>query len=158
MTLVGCDLHSRKQQVAVLDTTTGEVLEQELTHDGDVVERFYRALRPPVTIGIVTTGYTQWLHGEAVAAGMVVAADMSARMGMLPTTEVQRVRDLLARIGLPVEPPRFGAQRALEYMSVDKKVKSGRIRLVLLERLGAACFTADYADEALHSTLAAHFG
>jgi transposase len=62
MTLVGCDLHSRKQQVAVLDTTTGEVLEQELAHDGDAVERFYRALRPPVTIGIETTGYTQWFH------------------------------------------------------------------------------------------------
>jgi hypothetical protein len=59
MTLVGCDLHSRKQPVAVLDTTTGEVLEQELAHDGDAVERFYRALRPPVTIGIETTGYTQ---------------------------------------------------------------------------------------------------
>lgn len=62
MTLVGCDLHSRKQQVAVLDTTTGEILEQELVHDGDAVERFYRALRPPVTIGIETTGYTQWFH------------------------------------------------------------------------------------------------
>src|SRR5215470_15774302 len=60
MTLVGCDLHARKQQVAVLDTITGEVLEQELVHDGDAVERFYRALRPPVTIGIETTGYTQW--------------------------------------------------------------------------------------------------
>ena len=50
MTLVGCDLHSRKQQVAVLDTRTGELLEQELAHDGDAVERFYRALPPPVTI------------------------------------------------------------------------------------------------------------
>ncbi len=62
MTLVGCDLHSRKQQVAVLDTNTGEVLEEELAHDGDAVERFYRALPPPVTIGIETTGYTQWFH------------------------------------------------------------------------------------------------
>src|SRR5262247_2007764 len=62
MTLVGCDLRSRKQHVAVLDTTTGEVLEQELAHDGDAVERFYRALTPPVTIGIETTGYSQWFH------------------------------------------------------------------------------------------------
>jgi transposase len=62
MTLVGCDLHSRKQQVAVLDTTTGELLEQELAHEGDAVEQFYRALPPPVTIGIETTGYTQWFH------------------------------------------------------------------------------------------------
>src|SRR6266852_6112936 len=62
MILVGCDLHSRTQQVAVLDTRTGELVEQELTHEGDAVERFYRALPPPVTIGIETTGYTQWFH------------------------------------------------------------------------------------------------
>jgi len=104
------------------------------------------------------TGYTEWLHGEAVAAGMVVAADMSARLGLLADADVRRVRTLLERIGLPVDPPRFGASKALDCMRVDKKVKSGRIRLVLLERLGAARFTADYADEALHSTLAAHFG
>ena len=61
MTLVGCDLHSRTQQVAVLDTRTGELVEQELTHDGDAVEQFSRTLPPPVTIGIETTGYTQWV-------------------------------------------------------------------------------------------------
>jgi 3-dehydroquinate synthase len=104
------------------------------------------------------TGYTQWLHGEAVATGMVIAADMSARLGTLAAADVQRVRNLLLRIGLPVEAPRFGAQRALDCMRVDKKVKSGRIRLVLLDKLGAARFTADYADDALSSTLAAHFG
>jgi 3-dehydroquinate synthase len=104
------------------------------------------------------TGYTEWLHGEAVATGMVIAADMSARLGMIKDADVRRIRDLLARIGLPVAPPRFGAQRALECMRVDKKVKSGRIRLVLLEKLGVARFTADYPDEALTSTLAAHFG
>jgi 3-dehydroquinate synthase len=104
------------------------------------------------------TGYTQWLHGEAVATGMVIAADMSARLGMLARSDVQRIRDLLQRIGLPVEAPRFGAQRALDCMRVDKKVKSGRIRLVLLEKLGVARFTADYADDALDSTLATHFG
>jgi len=52
MTLVGCDLHARKQQVPVLDTRTGEVLEQELSHEADAVERFYRALRPLVTIAL----------------------------------------------------------------------------------------------------------
>mgnify|MGYP001574391323 CR=1 FL=1 len=92
------------------------------------------------------------------STGMVIAADMSARLGMLPAADVQRVKDLLHRIGLPIESPRFGAQRALDYMRVDKKVKSGRIRLILLEKLGAAKFTADYADDALHSTLASHFG
>jgi 3-dehydroquinate synthase len=104
------------------------------------------------------TGYTQWLHGEAVATGMVIAADMSAKLGMLKEVDVSRVRTLLERIGLPVAPPRFGAQRALECMRIDKKVKSGRIRLVLLNKLGAARFTADYPDDALASTLAAHFG
>jgi transposase len=62
MTLVGCDLHRRKQQVAVLDTETGEVLEQELLHEGDAVEHFYRALPRPVTVGIEATGYTLWFH------------------------------------------------------------------------------------------------
>jgi 3-dehydroquinate synthase len=104
------------------------------------------------------TGYTEWLHGEAVAAGMLIAADMSSRLGMLPLADVQRVRDLLQRIGLPVDAPKFGATRALDYMRVDKKVQAGRIRLVLLEQLGRARFTADYADDTLHSTLRAHFG
>jgi 3-dehydroquinate synthase len=104
------------------------------------------------------TGYTQWLHGEAVATGMLIAADLSARLGMLPAADVARVRELLLRFGLPVEAPRVGARRALDYMSVDKKVKAGRIRLVLLERLGAARFTSEYADDALEATLAAHFG
>jgi 3-dehydroquinate synthase len=104
------------------------------------------------------TGYTQWLHGEAVATGMLMAADMSARMGMLAKTDVERVRTLLERIGLPVQAPRIGAQRAMEYMSIDKKVKAGRVRLILLEKLGAAKFTAEYPDDALASTLATHFG
>jgi len=80
MTLVGCDLHSRKQQVAVLDTTTGEVLEQELAHDGDTVERFYRALRPPVTIGIETTGYTQWFHTLMHRLGHTVVVGEAAKI------------------------------------------------------------------------------
>jgi transposase len=62
MILVGCDLHTRKQQVAVLDTKTGEVIEQELAHAGDAVEQFYAALPPPVTVGSESTGYSLWLH------------------------------------------------------------------------------------------------
>jgi transposase len=80
MTLVGCDLHSRKQQVAVLDTTTGEVVEQELTHEGDAVEQFYRALRPPVTIGIETTGYTQWFHALMHRLGHTVIVGEAAKI------------------------------------------------------------------------------
>jgi 3-dehydroquinate synthetase len=104
------------------------------------------------------TGYTEWLHGEAVATGMLIAADMSSRLGMLPVADVQRVRDLLQRIGLPVDAPQLGADHALDCMRVDKKVQSGRIRLVLLEKLGKARFTAEYPDDLLTSTLRTHFG
>ena len=62
MTLVGCDLHARKQQVAVLDTITGEVREEQLSHDGDAVERFYSTLLPPVTVAVESTGYAVWFH------------------------------------------------------------------------------------------------
>jgi 3-dehydroquinate synthase len=104
------------------------------------------------------TGYTEWLHGEAVAAGMLIAADLSARIGMLSMEDVQRIRDLLLRVGLPVEAPKIGAERALDCMRMDKKVQSGRIRLVLLEKLGKARFTADYSDDLLGGALRAHFG
>jgi hypothetical protein len=62
MTIVGCDLHTRKQQVAVLQTDTGEMAEQELIHEGDAVEQFYRTLPRPVTVGIESTGYALWFH------------------------------------------------------------------------------------------------
>ena len=104
------------------------------------------------------TGYTEWLHGEAVAAGMLIAADMSSRLGMLSAADVERVRNLLRRIGLPVDTPKFGASSALDCMRVDKKVQSGRIRLVLLEKLGRARLMSDYSDDVLHSTLQTHFG
>src|SRR4029434_4847398 len=62
MTFVGCDLHTRMQQVAVLDTGTGEVSERRLDHDGLAVEEFYAALPRPVTVGIESTGYAVWFH------------------------------------------------------------------------------------------------
>ena len=62
MTLVGCGLHTRKQQVAALDTETGEMCERELVHDGSAVEAFYAALPRPVTVGIESTGYAIWFH------------------------------------------------------------------------------------------------
>ena len=80
MTLVGCDLHSRKQQVAVLDTRTGELVEQELVHEGDAVEQFYRVLPRPVTIGIETTGYTQWFHTLMHRLGHTVLVGEAAKI------------------------------------------------------------------------------
>jgi 3-dehydroquinate synthase len=104
------------------------------------------------------TGYRQWLHGEAVGAGMLLAADLSERLGQLPASAVQRLRTLLRRAGLPVEPPRLGAECVLERMRLDKKVQAGRVRLVLLNALGRASVSADYPDSVLQQTLAAHFG
>jgi transposase len=62
MILVGCDVHARKQQVAVLDSETGELQEVELGHQGEDVERFYAALPHPVTVAIESTGYALWFH------------------------------------------------------------------------------------------------
>ena len=103
-------------------------------------------------------GYGEWLHGEAVGAGLLMAADLSRRLGWIDATDVERVRTLLARVGLPVVAPPIGAGRALALMGLDKKVLAGRIRLVLLRRLGEGVVTGDYPPEALHATLAAHFG
>ncbi len=99
-------------------------------------------------------GYGEWLHGEAVAAGMAMAADLSRRLGVLTGADVERLRTLLLRAGLPVEAPALPARRLLELMSVDKKAKDGRLRFILLERIGAACVRADVPAAAVEETLA----
>jgi len=103
-------------------------------------------------------GYGEWLHGEAVAAGLVLAADLSHRLGWIDAADVARLTSLLARAGLPVVAPPIGAGRALALMGLDKKVLAGRIRLVLLRRLGEGVVSGDYPSEALEATLAVHFG
>jgi 3-dehydroquinate synthase len=99
-------------------------------------------------------GYGQWLHGEAVAAGMVLAARLSARLGHLADRDLERIESLLSRAGLPTEAPALGAERYLELMAHDKKVREGRIRLVLLQCLGNAFVTADYPPRELREVLA----
>jgi 3-dehydroquinate synthase len=98
-------------------------------------------------------GYGTVLHGEAVAVGLVLAAELSARTGRLPAAEAQRVRALLAGAGLPVDPPRIGSARMLELMAMDKKVKGGQVRLVLLDAVGRAALAADYPPGALEALL-----
>jgi 3-dehydroquinate synthase len=88
-------------------------------------------------------GYGEWLHGEAVAAGMVMAAELSRRLGWLTAADLDRVVRLLDRAGLPVRGPRLGADRYLDLMGHDKKVLAGQLRLVLLRRLGEAMTFAD---------------
>jgi 3-dehydroquinate synthase len=104
------------------------------------------------------TGYGEWLHGEAVGAGMLVAADLSCRLGWIGAADVARIRALLERAGLPVVAPPIGADRALELIGMDKKVLAGRIRLVLIRKVGEGVVAGDYPADALRATLATHFG
>lgn len=83
-------------------------------------------------------GYGVWLHGEAVACGMAMAADLSARIGLLSTDESDAIKQLLIRIGLPVQAPDLGVQTYLDLMLRDKKNVDGQIRYVLLDRIGHA--------------------
>jgi 3-dehydroquinate synthase len=101
------------------------------------------------------TGYGTWLHGEAVAAGMVMAAELSALMGHLRKTEVGRVRELLGRAGLPVSAPALAPERLLELMTLDKKAAKGRTRFVVLEAIGRARLRADIDDAAVRQAIVA---
>lgn len=104
------------------------------------------------------TGYSEYLHGEAVAIGMVQAADLSVRMGLLSPTEAGRIRRLLERFNLPVTPPTLSAQAMLDAMGMDKKVLDGTLRLVVARRLGEAFMTSDVASETIVETLNAGEG
>lgn len=104
------------------------------------------------------TGYRKWLHGEAVAAGLMMAAAMSRELGLLGPEELARVRTLIERAGLPTRGAGVEPGAVLEHMALDKKVLGGRVRLVLLRRIGNAFLTADYSEEALERTLAAYCG
>ncbi|HKJ71242.1 MAG TPA: 3-dehydroquinate synthase, partial [Gammaproteobacteria bacterium] len=102
------------------------------------------------------TGYTQWLHGEAVAVGLVMAAEASHRLGLFPGEAVTRLRTLLDRAGLPLTGPAdLGAGRYLELMGVDKKAEAGRVRYVLLEDIGAAFVTAEVPEAVITAAIEA---
>ena len=99
-------------------------------------------------------GYGVWLHGEAVAGGTMMAADLSRRMGNLSQADVNRVADLFKRANLPTLAPNLGADAYLNYMGVDKKVEAGRMRFVLFGKVGECYVTADAPADLLKQTLA----
>jgi len=99
------------------------------------------------------TGYGAWLHGEAIAAGTLLAARLSRRMGLIGETEVGRIANLYRRAKLPLSAPDFGVKRYLQLMGLDKKVEHGRNRFVLLKKIGEAFITADVPQQALTATL-----
>lgn len=100
------------------------------------------------------TGYGAWLHGEAIAAGMCMAADLSRRLGWIETRDLERIRALTLAARLPTSPPPgLGPERFMELMAVDKKVLGGRLRLILLRGIGDAVVTGDFDPQALQACL-----
>lgn len=99
-------------------------------------------------------GYGNWLHGEAVSAGMMQALAMSCELGLIGRSDVGRVARLLTAFALPIKPPTIPVAEALGLMGHDKKVKQGKIRLVLLKALGEAFVTADFEPAVLSKVLA----
>lgn len=100
-------------------------------------------------------GYGEWLHGEAVAAGMVMAAELSRRIGWLSQADVARTAALLRRAGLPVRGPVLGADRYMALMALDKKVASGKLRLILLEALGRGVIRDDAPETEVRAAIEA---
>ena len=98
-------------------------------------------------------GYGDWLHGEAVAAGLALAAKLSVRLGLLQAPARDRITALVERIGLPTEPPPVEARQLLQAMSRDKKIAGGQLRFVLLRDIGEAVVTSEVTEPELHEVL-----
>ena len=98
-------------------------------------------------------GYGVWLHGEAVAAGTVLAAELSQRMHMISTEEVERIRKIYLQAGLPVVAPNLGSEKYLYLMGLDKKIENGKMRFILLKRIGKAVIHAEVPAALLAGTL-----
>ena len=150
MIMVGCDLHTRKQQVALLNTDTGEVRDHELSHEGDAVERFYAALPPPVTVGIESTGYALWFHELLQRLGhtLLVGEAAKIRAMVVRKTKTDRrdarhLRDLLKDDRFPVvwipDPAtrdlRALVKHRLRLVRIRTMVKNGLHAIALNQRL-----------------------
>ena len=101
-------------------------------------------------------GYGAWLHGEAVAAGTIMAADLSCRLGWLSKEDAGRIQNLLQRANLPIVAPDLGVEKYLKLMGLDKKVVGGKIRFVLLKSIGNAVISGEVEPELLRQTLEAN--
>lgn len=99
-------------------------------------------------------GYGNWLHGEAIAAGMVLASRLSEQLGCLKTEDTLRIQNLLHKANLPIEPPRFTFEKWIAHMQHDKKVKNGKMRFITLAKLGKAEVTTIDNLPLLQTTLA----
>jgi len=139
---IECSCHNKAEVVAADERESGVRALLNLGHT------FGHAIETGV-------GYGVWLHGEAVAAGMNMAAALSERLGWISATDVARVEAVIRSARLPVHAPAdLAPARMLELMAVDKKAQEGMIRLVLLKAVGEAVLTADYDPVLLREILA----
>ena len=156
MTFVGCDLHTRMQQVAVLDTGTGEVSERRLDHDGLAVEEFYAALPRPVTVGIESTGYAVWFHTLMQRLGHTLLVGDAAKIRAMVVRKTKTDRrdarhrlDLLQHDRFPtvwIPDPDTRDRRAL----IAHRVRLVRMRTMVKNGLQAIALNQRLA---LHSAL-----
>ncbi|OUR72457.1 3-dehydroquinate synthase [Methylophaga sp. 42_8_T64] len=127
------------------------VAEDELEHGVRALLNLGHTFGHAIETGM---GYGNWLHGEAIACGMVMAADLSQRLGWLTTQDVDRIKALLLAADLPVTTPEgMSSEQFMSLMAVDKKVKDGVIRLVLLQGIGQAVMSDNYSRDKLAETL-----
>ena len=139
-----------------------EAIRRSCQNKADVVEadEFESGIRAILNLGHtfghaieVAQGYGNWLHGEAVSAGMVMAAKLSESMGWLSDKDVKRIIKLVKNAGLPTKPPVISAEKYLELMMLDKKTKDGQINLVLQKSIGEAILTNAYDPLKLRQVL-----
>ncbi len=145
------------------DYALGYIIEQSCLNKAKIVEQDERenGIRALLNLGHTfghaietATGYGKWLHGEAIALGLVMAALMSEKQGWIGEQDVQRVIALLSKAQLPVAPINdVSAATLTSLMQLDKKVQAGKVRLVLLKAIGEAFITSDYDEAALDATL-----
>jgi len=98
-------------------------------------------------------GYGNWLHGQAVAAGMIMASYMSMQMGLINDNDYDRIKKIIKSAGLPINPPDINQELFIDLMASDKKNKDGKISLILLRSLGEAFQTEEYDMKLLEKTI-----
>ena len=139
-----------------------EAIMRSCQNKADVVEadEFESGIRAILNLGHtfghaieVAQGYGNWLHGEAVSAGMVMAAKLSQSMDWLSDKDVKRIIKLIKNAGLPTKPPAIPVEKYLELMMLDKKTKDGQINLVLQKSIGEAILTNVYDPLKLQQVL-----
>jgi 3-dehydroquinate synthase len=139
-----------------------ETVVRSCQNKADIVEsdEFESGIRAILNLGHTfghaienASGYGKWLHGEAVATGIIMAAYLSEQMGWLTKEENHRIKSLILDANLPINPPEITKQKFLDLMQLDKKTKDDQINLVLQQGIGKAILTSDYDTEKFHNTL-----